>query len=114
MHSHDIAWAAGLFEGEGYISKERVGGKSSHRLAINLTDKDVLEKFVSVVGFGSVRELHNQLLDKKVKEGKWKPCFVWEINNKKETRRILDMFLPYFGDRRAHRAMNMLDKIELS
>lgn len=54
----DMAWAAGLFEGEGsaYI---RGGGRTSERiylsLEIHMTDEDVVRRFGEVVGFGTVR-----------------------------------------------------------
>ena len=44
------AWAAGLFEGEGSITS--CGGRI--RLQLQLTDHEVLERFVEIVGAGKV------------------------------------------------------------
>ena len=103
-----IAWAAGIFEGEGYISD----GKHNYRLAINMTDYDVLRKFCDVVGYGNVRELHGKKIDEYVAIGRYKQPYTWEINKKSETKRILELFLPYLGSRRAHRALNLIDKVD--
>jgi hypothetical protein len=44
----DIAWAAGLFEGEGTI----VDSTGSVQLRVKMTDLDVLEKRFDVFGVG--------------------------------------------------------------
>ena len=44
----DIAWAAGLFEGEGCLSQRK--GDDRWCLEILMTDKDVLEKFADLLG----------------------------------------------------------------
>lgn len=52
----DIAWAAGLVEGEGCIlasDYRRPGGRKSEkqiRLAVEMTDRDVLERLRSILG----------------------------------------------------------------
>jgi hypothetical protein len=46
----DIAWAAGLFEGEGTI----VDSTGSVQLRVKMTDLDVLEKLFDVFGVGGI------------------------------------------------------------
>lgn len=46
----DLAWAAGIFEGEGWISIQLY----TPAIGITMTDRDVLDKFASVVGGGKV------------------------------------------------------------
>ena len=46
----EVAWAAGLFEGEGSITV--CGGVA--RLSLVLTDYQVLERFVEIVGTGKI------------------------------------------------------------
>lgn len=54
--SEQIAWAAGLFEGEGtwnaYQVKPR--GKIQMQARVGMTDRDVVERFAEVIGFGKV------------------------------------------------------------
>lgn len=106
MHSHDIAWAAGLFEGEGCITTAGNGWQ----LQLRMTDSDVVKRFIDVVQYGNFRR--EAWFDKGKRPGS-KPVYGWRIGKSSEVRRILDMFLPYFGERRAYKALNALDDIEL-
>lgn len=51
----EIAWAAGLFEGEGCIS---FNGRGSYmpKMQITMSDRDVLERFLEIVACGSILE----------------------------------------------------------
>ena len=94
----DIVWAAGLFEGEGsiFIRKQHPNTRS---ISIAMTDKDVMQKFVNVVGYGNLNGPYkstNKLL--------WS----WEIAKKIQVLRILKMFLPHFGIRRAEKAIEAI------
>jgi hypothetical protein len=48
-----VAWAAGVFEGEGSIT---LGGNSDWDVQANLgmTDRDVMERFQNIVGFAGL------------------------------------------------------------
>jgi hypothetical protein len=46
----EIAWAAGLFEGEGSIT--HVYGRT--QLRIHMTDFEVLERFLEIIGAGRI------------------------------------------------------------
>jgi hypothetical protein len=53
--AEEIAWAAGLFEGEGTISQiSRHRQTLDLQVAINMTDEDVLRRFDEIVGRGKV------------------------------------------------------------
>ena len=101
-----IEWAAGLFEGEGSITHTTADGKRYPRLSLGMTDKDVVEEFARVVGYGKVS-------DAKQQRENWKPRYDWQIVKSSEVTRILIAMLPYFGQRRAYKALNCLDDIEL-
>ena len=45
----DIAWAAGLFEGEGFLVRRPVGRRVYIELGIEMRDLDVVERFVAVL-----------------------------------------------------------------
>ena len=101
----EVAWAAGLFEGEGSIPLVR-RNKNTRMLSIKMTDKDVMEKFVDVVGFGN---LTGPLMYEKC--GHKKPYWSWQLQKKPEVLRILKMFLPYFGKRRAGKAIEAINHL---
>jgi hypothetical protein len=52
----EIAWAAGLFEGEGTIVIAGNNGIKGCRiqLAVEMVDEDVVRKFARIAGFGSI------------------------------------------------------------
>lgn len=101
MNDVHIAWAAGLFEGEGSISPHGNG----FRCAVEMTDKDIIERLQQMFPGPSVgyRQREN-----------WKPTWLWRINKTKDIQSFLSKILPYLGNRRAYSALNALDQIELN
>ena len=99
----DIVWAAGLFEGEGCIhTLQMTKAKNTYiTLRQTMTDKDVMEKFVNIVGYGN-------LLGPSWKKNSTKPIWDWNVTKKSEVLRILKMFLPHFGIRRAAKAIEAI------
>ena len=97
---HSIEWAAGLFEGEGSMSNKP-------RLELSMTDFDVVEKFRDVVGFGFLKERTQSGLGSK-------PLLRWRLYKKDHVRYVLGKMLPFFGNRRAYKALNILDDLELA
>jgi hypothetical protein len=96
----ELAWAAGLFEGEGHIA----WNKASVHLEMNMTDLDVLERFRDIVGVGSINP-------KKVKDGN-KPMWRWLVSGKPRVQIILMDFIPWFGAHRKERAEESLRRLE--
>ena len=109
MKTCSIEWAAGLFEGEGCISLSQRKGRSraSASLILDSTDEDVVVKFGQIVGVKCSR-YHSP------KKPHWKPQWRWDTGKRSEVARILSLLLPYFGNRRAYKALNVLDHLELS
>ena len=100
-----IEWAAGLFEGEGSISHTIANGKQYPRLSLGMCDKDIVEDFARVVGYGNVTGPRQQKAD-------WSPRYDWQICKRSEIKRILELFMPYLGLRRGYKALNCLDDID--
>lgn len=103
-----IAWAAGLFEGEGCITsikKQTKVGTSVHaRLILNMTDLDVVERFVEIVG-------GNKDKIRRVDRGKNKLQYVWECTRRDEVFRIFFMLSPWLGTRRQETGMRLLSQV---
>lgn len=91
----DVAWAAGLFEGEGCITQ--VGKIKSPRLKLQMTDFDVVRRFKKIVRCGN-------LCTTRFKNKKYKIQLVWYTGRKAVVAKVLEMLLPYFGMRRRRRA----------
>jgi len=101
---HDIAWAAGIFEGEGSIILRPAGRNRpgyQRRLQVPMTDEDVVVRFWEVVDAGNVRK------DKFRRPGhKWQ--WRWTCSRWADTERILRSFLPYLMSRRRQMAETLL------
>lgn len=100
----DIAWAAGLFEGEGCLSSSR---RESHLrpscvAVMSSTDKDVLERFCAIVGVGKVvsRSQSSKLSKKQ--------AYFWRVGSTVDFFHVCSLFMPYFGERRAARATEIM------
>jgi len=100
---HTIEWAAGLFEGEGCLNDSR---RKYPALNLSMCDKDVVNNFAEVVGYGKVHKME--------RPSPRKTIYRWEVNKRSEVRRILDLLLPHLGLRRAYKALNILDDLELA
>ena len=73
-------------------------------MSITMTDLDVMERFVNVVGYG---KLYGPFMNK----NSTKPLWEWHIGKRIEIIRILKMFLPHFGLRRAAKAIEAINHL---
>ena len=111
-HETDIAWAAGIWDGEGCWSVTSRAGDGHHKGSMHaqsrlgMTDRDVVERFAAIVGFGTVRLRANQ---KEAKYGPRKPVWEWYTQRRDMTRQLIEMFWPYLGERRRAKAQEVLD-----
>lgn len=94
-HEVEIAWAAGLFEGEGSITIQRSGdrGRLRVRFTLAMTDEDVVRRFQCILGCGSV-------YGPKMKKGATKPQWTYYVGRPEQIQRIAGLFRPYLGERR--------------
>jgi hypothetical protein len=97
----EIAWAAGLFEGEGCIEmwQRKHSAVPIPRISVKMTDRDVVERFTAAVGVGKVYGPY-QPKRVNVKGEPVKPIYVWQIVRITDIQRILGDFWPYLGQRR--------------
>jgi hypothetical protein len=107
----EIAWAAGLFEGEGcwnvYLppSRRKVGRRQLQpQMKLAMTDGDVVRRFAGIVGCGSLRDRPRQ-------HGKshWKPTYEWNLYRRADIQCLIRFFWPYLGERRRGKAQEILD-----
>ena len=96
-----IEWASGLFEGEGSITTTGTRPK----LYLSLTDLDVLQEFVSIIGHGSI-------FKRKLYKPHHKQAYEWQITKRSVVYSVLEAMLPYLGQRRAYKALNCLDELD--
>ena len=87
----EIAWAAGLFEGEGCFDHS-AGNAHRPRATMSLTDKDVLERFMAAVGAGTMGP-------SKRRAGHHKEAWQW-WTNEAEFHIVYALLKPWLGPRR--------------
>lgn len=93
----EIAWAAGLFEGEGCVF---CSGTHSAEMTLSMSDKDRVERFAEVMGFGTVGHVNP------AQDG-WKDMWKWrcEVRN---LQQAVEMLWPWLGPRRQEQARSAL------
>lgn len=111
----EIAWAAGIFEGEGCICwstpTDGLPGKQrpQARLTVCMTDRDVLERFLHVIGRGAIN-------DKKKPPMYWKPHYKqqweWSVRSWPDVTAVLALLRPWLCGRRSQKADEILARWE--
>lgn len=94
-----LAWAAGLFEGEGCFTIRRKQPVAK----LNSTDLDVVKRFHDVIGVGRLWEDTSY-----VEEGR-KVQWAWIASNKLEAGVAICRLAPFMHKRRAKRAAEVLE-----
>jgi hypothetical protein len=92
----EIAWAAGLFEGEGCINVQFSPKRNRPivRLTLRMTDEDVVRKFAVLVGAGRVHGPYRK------KNPKHKPAWNWSWYGRDALAWADANFGPFLGSRR--------------
>ena len=93
MLDADYAWCAGLFEGEGCITRNH----KSVTLVLHTTDEDIAQRFRRIMG-GHLNGPY---------PGTNKPFWSWSISKREEVDRIIGAMMPYLGERRTARAIEL-------
>jgi hypothetical protein len=86
----DLAWLAGLFEGEGYVMTT----DRALNLLVNMTDEDVVRKAQAVGGFGSVS---GPIMGRKPNH---RPTYRWKVSKRDEVYALAVALYPFLGERR--------------
>lgn len=95
------AWIAGLFEGEGCISW---CDKTSVALKLTMTDEDVVQRLFDLTGVGYIT------MKTKNNESS-KQAWNWTLQHAEEVKTLLTLLLPFFGNRRAAKAVASLERL---
>jgi hypothetical protein len=90
----DVAWLAGLFEGEGHI---RLIRHQTVQLDVRMTDEDVLRRALRISGCGNVTGPYTPSQPNR------KPFWVWSVGKREEVREVLEAIYPLMGSRRRAR-----------
>ena len=102
MDTNELAWASGLFEGEGCISltKDKRTPRVYPRLILSMTDEDVVRRFHAAVGLGNVVPWEDA--------AHRSPFWRWQSARFEYVQAVLAMLWSGLGDRRRARAREVL------
>jgi hypothetical protein len=109
-----VAWAAGILEGEGCFSIcTRKTAKHDHKtLAVHceMTDEDVVRKLHSVFQVGTVVERKNMSGRRDTRTRKI--TFIWSVQNHKGISEVCNLILPHMGARRKQKILELIEYVE--
>lgn len=93
----DMAWAAGLFEGEGSLSVlDKRGKRQFVQLSMTSTDRDVLARFIAIVSAG-------RMYGPYARTSGVKPQYLWRAHGWQLLHRLRREWGTYLGERRLAR-----------
>lgn len=95
----DLAWAAGVIEGEGSIYKSKRNPRS-WQISVGMTDLDVVERLCQITGLGKVAGPY-------VVE-RCKPLWTWKVIRQGEVYALLAAVWTWLGQRRREKARQAL------
>lgn len=95
----DLAWLAGLIEGEGTLTTQVERGNVRWHLRVAMTDQDVIAHVHAIAGVGHMRE---QRAPSHTARGA-KPVWVWDVTRRDDLFEIVTALRPYMHTRRAAR-----------
>lgn len=100
----EIAWVAGLFEGEGtiYPNLDKRNGRTYWHMNIRMTDEDVVRRAWEITGLGTFTRVKS--LQARATMHLWK----WSVTSRLHLLTLLPVLLPYMGERRAARMREAL------
>lgn len=101
----ELAWAAGLFEGEGCFYLRRATGKRSVHLGacLAMADEEIVRRFSEVVGVGVVAK-NQRRLQRPHHSVTWR----WQANGPAVSI-VYELLGPWLGTRRRTRYAEILD-----
>lgn len=100
MNEIDIAWAAGLLEGEACFDFGGAGGKTCPRIRVEMTDEDVILRLQSVIG-GNVRMYPSA--KRKNAGPNWSDTYKLGLYSRATVEPVLFAIRPYMGQRRGEK-----------
>lgn len=104
----DVAWAAGLFEGEGCIYVGHTRGDAPRvKMLLGMTDEDVVRRFTEIIGLGP----HTGPHARRAQTASRKPSWEWRTSRSDEIETVIRLLYPHLGMRRRLKADEMLSAL---
>lgn len=100
----EIAWLAGIIEGEGciYISPKSVA------ISVSMTDRDIIDRLDALFPSPGISLKQQRRPDGTL----YKPQYVWRTRKADQVREILNLVMPWLGGRRKAKALAALEHLD--
>lgn len=98
----NIAWLAGIVEGEGTLALP--GSTTGPRITVAMTDRDIVDRVASIAGCGLVNRYEPK---SPTQQTQWH----WKLNRQAQVLEVITALLPWFGERRTERAVAIIDHL---
>jgi hypothetical protein len=86
IDTHELAWAAGLFDGEGCVRFRRGARGRGLTCSVGQKDREVLDRFHRAVGVGSI--YHERRSD---------GIYVWQVGARDHVHRVMWLLWPWLS-----------------
>lgn len=105
MRAVDLAWVAGLIEGEGSVYTKYVKGRPYPGIRVGMTDEDVVRRLHSLVPGSTITGPHEPTTA-------WgrKPWWLWYAQRQAVAAGLLMSIYPLMGQRRQQSIQSVLAK----
>lgn len=105
----ELAWAAGLFDGEGSVFPSRTKNRTGYvrlNMALAMVDRDVVQRFADAINIGVVKELN-----RKTTTGK--TVFRWQTQTEATVKGTLRLLRPFLSVPKKMSALDALAEREI-
>lgn len=102
MDAVDIAWVAGIIEGEGWIGLR--GSQRQCHINVSMTDEDIIRRLHETTGEGHVGFTP-------MRGNMTKPQWLWRVSDKRGVARVLCAIAPLLGVRRREQVAKVADQL---
>lgn len=102
IRESNLAWAAGLFEGEGCI---QFSGKNSVILNVTSTDMDVIHRLQDLFG--------GYVYGPRTRKNSKKPFWEWQLRVAEDVHCVLVPMISWLGERRTEKAYQALERLNI-
>ena len=101
----EIGWAAGLYEGEGTFHPNYTKDGIYFRMAINMTNRGVLEKFQRIVGCGSITGPYTP------SNPRWSQTYTWRIGAYEGVQQVVNLLWDHLSPERQEQILRVYSEV---
>lgn len=112
----NLAWLAGLLEGEGCFSVAGYSGTKRiyPRITIHMTDLDVLEQAKALTGMGTIHQRKPRLTNLLVQPRNPKASWAWQVQRQEDAFALAAEVYPLMCSRRREQIETMFHRCQRS